>query len=171
MNIPSIYLNTPKNVYYIRRKDCAKREEKKESILYLPNTDSDKLREAERAYAGVDVGGTTFGYNCRLKSLYKRGKIKIKYSFYGGKLDPKKVSIEHIIPHSKGGINSQKNYVLCNTDQNFVRGNNPIETYLDWTSVGLYLDQFKGVKIAGFDGDQYIKDIMNSLNRALKAGL
>ena len=131
---------------------------------------SDKLREAERAYAGVGVSGLSFGYSCRLKSLYKRNKIKILYSFYGGKLDKSKVSIEHIIPHSKGGINSQKNYVLCNTDQNFARGNDPIETYLDWKAVGLYLDQFRGVKIAGFDGDQYIKDILNSLSTALKTG-
>lgn len=168
MNVPSISLNIPKNVYYMRRENCGKKEEQKESILYLP--DRDKMREAERAYAGVGVQGISFGYNCRLKSLYKHGKIKIKYSFYGGKLDPKKVSIEHIIPHSKGGINSQKNYVLCNNDQNFARGNDPIETYLDWTSVGLYLDQFRGVKIAGFDGDQYIKDVLNSLNTAIKTG-
>lgn len=140
---------------------------KEETEQILQETDRDKLREAEKAYAGL---GVSFGYSCKLKSLYKKNKIKILYSFYGGKLDKSKVSIEHVIPHSKGGINSQKNYVLCNTDQNFARGNDPIETYLDWKAVGLYLDQFKGVKVAGFDGDQYIKDIINSLSTALKTG-
>ena len=168
MNIPSISLYTPNYSHIIRRGNSGIKGNEEERVLYLP--DSDKMREAERAYAGVGIQGISFGYNCRLKSLYKHGKIKIKYSFYGGKLDPKKVSIEHIIPHSKGGINSQKNYVLCNTDQNFARGNDPIESYLDWTSVGLYLDQFKGVKVAGFDGDEYIKEVLNSLNNAIKTG-
>lgn len=168
MKVPSIYSYTPNYSYYIRRENCGIKDDEGERALDLP--DIDKMREAERAYAGVGVNGVSFGYNCRLKSLYKHGKIKIKYSFYGGKLDPKKVSIEHIIPHSKGGINSQKNYVLCNNDQNFARGNSPIETYLDWTSVGLYLDQFKGIKVAGFDGDEYIKHVLNSINVALKTG-
>lgn len=168
MKVPSISLYNLNHSYYIKRGNCDKKENSREGILYLP--DREQQREAERAYAGVGIEGVTFGYNCRLKSLYKKGKIKVLRSFYGGRLDPKKVSIEHIIPHSKGGINSQKNYVLCNTDQNFARGNDPIESYLDWTAVGLYLDQFKGLKVAGFDGDQYIKDILNSLNNALKTG-
>lgn len=167
MIVPSICSVTNNNYCYIQKKSGLFIPPKEENGFTPLEIDEDKLREAERAYAGL---GVNFGYSCKLKSLYKKNKIKILYSFYGGKLDKSKVSIEHIIPHSKGGINSQKNYVLCNTDQNFARGNNPIETYLDWKAVGLYLDQFKGVKMAGFDGDQYIKDILNSLSVALKTG-
>ena len=168
MKVPSValysyhtYIKTP----YLYRKDKEPLVCEREQLL-----EGEYFTEACRAYAGVGVSTVNFGYSCRLKSLFKKNKVKVLYSFYGGKLDKSKVSIEHIIPHSKGGINSQKNYVLCNTDQNFARGNAPIETYLDWKAVGLYLDQFRGVKVAGFDGDQYIKDILNSLNTALKTG-
>ena len=118
-----------------------------------------------QAYSNV-----SFGYNCELKRLVKKGKIKLKYSFYGGPLNPKKVSIEHIIPHSKGGKSCQSNYVLCNKEQNWERGNNPIEGYLDWEAAGKYLDQFKGLKVGSFDGDKYIKQVLNSINTALKTG-
>ena len=168
MKVPSICLITGNYLYAQSKGSKVPTIEETEPVL--KDIDQDKLREAQKAYAGVGIGSVSFGYSCKLKKLYKANKIKLLYSFYGGKLDKSKVSIEHIIPHSKGGINSQKNYVLCNTDQNFARGNNPIETYLDWKAVGLYLDQFRGVKIAGFDGDQYIKDILNSLSTALKTG-
>ena len=131
--------------------------EKKETIT--PSLDT------LQAYSNV-----SFGYNCELKRLVKKGRIKLRYSFYGGKLNPKKVSIEHIIPHSKGGKSCQSNYVLCNKEQNWERGNNPIEDYLDWEAAGKYLDQFRGLKIGGFDGDEYIKQVLNSINTALKTG-
>ena len=105
-----------------------------------------------------------------LINFHKKGKVKVLWSFYGGKLDKKRVSIEHVIPHSKGGINSQKNYVLCNREQNWARGNDPISSFISWEDVGKYLDQFRGVKVAGFDGDEYIKEILNSLNTAIKTG-
>lgn len=107
------------------------------------------------------------GYDCELKRLYKKGLIKIKYSFYGGKLNPKKASIEHIIPRSKGGRSWQSNYVLCNSSQNSNRGNSPLLHYIDWEAVGLYLKQFEGVKVKHFDGDRYIKDIVSAIDEAI----
>lgn len=111
------------------------------------------------------------GYSCELKKLYRKGKVKINYSFYGGKLNPKKASIEHVIPHSKGGKSKQFNYVFCNTDQNTARGNNPLTNYIDWEAVGIYLKQFEGVKVAGFNGDLYIQDVLGSIKEALRRGV
>lgn len=118
-----------------------------------------------QAYSNV-----SFGYNCELKKLIKRGRIQVKYSFYGGKLNVKKLSIEHVIPRSKGGKSCQSNYVMCNKEQNWERGNNPLEGYLDWEAVGKYLDQFQGVRVGSFDGDKYIKEILSSINDALRTG-
>lgn len=108
------------------------------------------------------------GYYCELKRLYKKGLIKVKYSFYGGKLNPKKASIEHIIPRSKGGKNLQSNYVLVNASQNADRGNSPLLHYIDWEAVGIYLKQFEGVKIKNFNGDEYIKEILAAINEAVQ---
>lgn len=110
------------------------------------------------------------GYYCELKRLYKKGLIKVKYSFYGGKLNPKKLSIEHIIPRSKGGKNCQSNYVLVNSSQNSDRGNSPLNHYIDWEAVGIYLKQFEGIKVKNFDGDQYIKDVIASIDEAIHNG-
>ena len=118
-----------------------------------------------QAYSNV-----SFGYSCPLKTLYKQGKIKIRYSFYGGRLKRNKASLEHIIPKAKGGKSEQSNYVLCNQDQNFERGTHPIENYLNWKHVGKYLEQFRGVKVGPFNGDEYIKNVLNSLNEALQNG-
>lgn len=107
------------------------------------------------------------GYDCELKRLYKKGLIKIKYSFYGGKLNTKKASIEHIIPRSKGGRSWQSNYVLCNSYQNSNRGNSPLLHYIDWEAVGLYLKQFEGVRVKHFDGDKYIKDVVSAIDEAI----
>lgn len=117
--------------------------------------------EALQAY------NVTFGYSCKLKKLYKAGKIKIKYSFYGGLLNKKRCSLDHIIPHSKGGKSCQANYVLCNMEQNWVRGNEPLENYINWENAERYLEQFQGVKLAGFDGDEYIRQVRKSINEAI----
>ena len=110
----------------------------------------------------------SFGYSCRLKKLYKKGRIKIKYSFYGGLLNKKRCSLDHIIPHSKGGKSCQANYVLCNMEQNWVRGNEPLENYINWENANKYLDQFRGIKLDGFDGDEYIEQVLASINEALR---
>lgn len=111
------------------------------------------------------------GYSCELKRLYKKGKVKIDYSFYGGPLSKKKVSIEHIIPRSKGGESCQANYVFCNSKQNTERGNNPLINYIDWEAVGIYLKQFEGVRAGGFNGDQYIQDVLGAIRDALRKGV
>ena len=119
-----------------------------------------------QAYGNVSFNG----FSCEMKRLYKKGKLKIKYSFYGGRLDPKQFSTEHVIPKSKGGQSIQENYVFCNAWQNSERGDKPLVNYIDWKAVGIYLDQFKGVKVGMFNGDEYINQVLNSINEAIKTG-
>lgn len=107
------------------------------------------------------------GYYCELKRLYKKGLVDIKYSFYGGKLKPKKFSVEHVIPRSKGGKSCQANYVFCNAEQNSARGNSPLEHYIDWEAAGKYLKQFEGIKVGNFNGDEYIKQIISAIDEAI----
>lgn len=145
-------------------------KEKKLLVSEDPLISTPKLKhppiDTLQAYSNVSF----LGYSCELKRLFKKGRIKVRYSFYGGKLNPKKATIEHIIPKSKGGISKQSNFVLCNGEQNWLRGNDPIESYLNWEHVGIYLDQFRGVRIGTFNGDEYIKQVLNSINEALRTG-
>ena len=55
-----------------------------------------------------------------IKKLYLEGKLKLEEGIYGGKLSPKLVSDEHILPRSKGGKNNLGNIALANRIINIV---------------------------------------------------
>ena len=94
----------------------------------------------------------SFGYSHALKTAWKKGQIpQVKYGFYGEKLTKKNVSLEHLKPISKGGkINN-------------ARGDKPLEDYLNLKAMGEYLEQFKNIKIKGFDGNRYIAMILETV--------
>jgi len=60
----------------------------------------------------------SFGYSSPLKTLYKKGKLPVKYDFYGSKLTNKNVTLEHLKPHSQGGKTNLKNLVLATKENN-----------------------------------------------------
>ena len=165
----------------MRRENSAKREEQKESILYLPNRD--KMREAERAYAGVGVHGISFGYHHPLKTLYKKGKLPwLQYGLYGEKLIKKNVSIEHLEPvaefkkrysddKAKRLATTWENVVLASNRINNARGCDPLSAVIDYEAMGRYLQQFEGKWIPGFgSGEKYIKGVLDTINRLIQEG-
>lgn len=109
-----------------------------------------------------------FGYRHELKTLYQKGELKIKYGFYGGKLNPKNVSLEHLKPHSKGGKTTLYNLVLATKENNSKRGNQPISQYLDLFNMQRYLNQFKNIKVKDFDGNKYIKNILQTVTELIR---
>ena len=149
------------------------------SAIFTPS--SNKERESlnnliEMQKAGIKVPAfhmdtvSFSGYASPLKNLIKKGKVKVKWSFYGGPLNIRELSTDHIIPRSKGGPDLQSNYVFCNAWQNSERSNYPLANYINWEAAGKYLEQFKGVKVGIFDGDKYIQDVLNSIQEALRSG-
>lgn len=108
----------------------------------------------------------TFGYSNILKTLYKRGKLPtVKYGFYGEKLTPKNCSLEHLVPHSKGGKTELENLVLATKQNNSTRGDKCIIPFLDTENTIKYLNQFIGVKEFGFNGNEYIVSILKTLSK------
>lgn len=68
-----------------------------------------------------------FKYNNILKTLYKKGKLPtVKYDIYGKELTKNTVSLEHIVPHSKGGPIKTSNLALADKYENNKRGDLPI---------------------------------------------
>lgn len=112
----------------------------------------------------IPPNSPTFGYSSPLKTLYKKGDLPIKYGFYGDKLTPKTVTLEHLKPHSKGGKTVLSNLVLATKENNNRRGNKPLGLFIVWEYVERYLSQFVGLKVKGFDGDLYIKMIRKTLD-------
>jgi hypothetical protein len=105
-----------------------------------------------------------FGYHSVLKTQYLKGNLKsVKYGFYGDRLNNKNVSLEHLLPKSKGGKSKLTNFVLASRKQNWKRGNDDIKQHIDKPNAMRYLLQFVGVKTRDFDGNSYIKDVLNTL--------
>ena len=101
-------------------------------------------------------------FRSHLKTLYKKGKIPIKYGLYGEVLTPKNVSDEHIICKCFGGTNDLSNIALASKELNNARGNQPIGLFVTIGMLRKYLLQFKDIKCQGFDGNAYIKDMRNT---------
>ena len=105
----------------------------------------------------------TFQYNSPLKTLFRKGKLPIKYGFYGDKLTQKNVSLEHLKPFSKGGKTELNNLVLASKQKNQDRGNADIRNFANIETIIKYLSQFIDVKIEWFDGNKYINGIIKTL--------
>ena len=115
----------------------------------------------------IQPNSPTFGYKHRLKTLFKRGKLPVKYGFYGDVLNKKNVTLEHLLPISQGGKTELKNLVLASADKNQERGARPLSEMLQWDKVGKYLEQFRNIKYEEFDGNAYIKMILATIKGLL----
>lgn len=110
----------------------------------------------------------TFGYKNILKTLYKKGKLPVKYGFYGDELNKKNVTLEHLKPISKGGKTELSNLVLASANKNQERAARPLSEMLKWDCVGKYLEQFHNVKRKDFDGNTYIQMVLRTIKEILK---
>ena len=101
--------------------------------------------------------------------MYKRGQLpQVKRGFYGEVLNLKNVSLEHLDPISKGGKTELKNLVLAHKDINNKRGDKPLNEFINFKAMANYLEQFKNIKVNGFDGNKYIAMILETVGGLLK---
>ena len=111
----------------------------------------------------IQHNSTSFGYSHPLKTLYIKGKLPVKYGFYGDRLTKKNVSLEHLKPFSEGGKTELNNLVLASKEKNQARGNADIRNFANKETIIKYLSQFIDVKIEWFDGNRYINGIIKTL--------
>ena len=113
----------------------------------------------------------SFGYSSPLKDMYKAGKLPIEYGFYGDKLTKDTVTLEHLVPHSKGGKTTINNLVLSSMNNNHRRGNRPLAEYINWEWANKYFEAFEKIKTKKFDGKKYVESIKKTIQYALWKGL
>ena len=119
----------------------------------------------------IETNPITFGYTTTISKLFKEGKLpEVVKGFYGGELTKDTVTIEHLKPHSKGGKTELKNIVLSEDVKNWSRGNKPLSSVFDKEAFNTYCEEFKGIKLPYFNGDEYVKQITNVVNKLLKEG-
>ena len=107
-----------------------------------------------------------FGYNSVIKTLWLKGQLPtVKKGLYGIPLTKKTISNEHLEPYCISKDNSLKNMALANKYINNLRGCKPLKDFITYEQAEAYYMQFKGIKYKNFDGDEYIKEGLETLNR------
>lgn len=107
----------------------------------------------------------TFTYSNILKTLYKRGKLpSVKYDISGRRLTKKNATLDHIKPKSQGGKSVLSNYMLATNEFNSLRGARPITDFLTVEGLSKYINQFIGVVVDGFNGNEYVKMILKTID-------
>ena len=100
----------------------------------------------------------SFGYRHPLKTAWKKGLLPtVKVDIYGHVLTKKNVSLEHIIPVSKGGRTVIDNLALADVRANNARGTKPIAEVITYEQLITYLNQFRNVKNSYINGNDYIR--------------
>lgn len=114
----------------------------------------------------IPQGQPTFGYKWRVKTMWLKGKLpKVKYDVSGRKLTKKNISNDHIVPHSKGGRTCDENLMLATKEFNQLRGDKSLNEFITAKGLAKYLSQFANTKVDDFDGDVYIKQIVNTIRK------
>lgn len=113
----------------------------------------------------------TFGYKSILKTYWLEGRMpSVTHDFYGNELTKDTVTLEHIQPHSKGGLTKLSNLALSKNTSNFKRSNKPLTSVFNKEAFEQYCEQFKNIKLPGFDGNIYINSITRTVNNLLRQG-
>ena len=113
-----------------------------------------------------------FGYKNQLKTLFKKGKLpSVQFDLLGSRLTKKNVTLDHVIPHSKGGPSITSNFMLATADFNHLRGARPLSDFLFGNNLQKYIDQFVDVRVDGFSGNEYIKSLLGTLEKARELGV
>lgn len=107
----------------------------------------------------------SFGYKHRLKTEWLRGNIpQLVHDFYdGSRLDPETVTIEHLMPHSKGGRTVIQNIVLTSWHNNMKRGNKDIKPFINPDAARQYIEEARQINIPGINGENYARSLVNKL--------
>ena len=116
----------------------------------------------------MEIQPITFGNKSILKTEFNRGNIPLKRDITGHSLDKDTVSIDHTIPKSKGGKSDLYNYSLMNVFINNKRGSKPIKNYIDLESLIEYIRKMIDIKTLDFDGVEYLKGWLKTLQKAIK---
>ena len=109
-----------------------------------------------------------FGYKSILKTLFKEGKLpSVRVDIYGKpiKSDMKGLTIEHIVPKAKGGKSKLANYALANYADNQRRSAEELLKFTTIENIKNWYNQFKGVILPNFNGDEYIKEGIKNLEK------
>ena len=102
------------------------------------------------------------GYKSPLKTLWRKGKLKgVTRGLYGDILTKENLSLDHLLPISKGGKTVMSNLALASKAQNEARGNKDLKEVLSQKQAIAYIKQFAGNR----EMHPYINDFLRTLEK------
>ena len=102
------------------------------------------------------------GYKHFLKTYYDRGLLpSVTKGLYGEPLTKRNRTLEHLIPHSKGGPTALWNLALASAKTNNDRGCRPLSEVLTQDKLEKYALQFQNVDLKKLWGVRYILDLLD----------
>ena len=104
-----------------------------------------------------------FGYNHKLKTDFKKGRLPIKFDLAGFELDRKNVTLDHVQPKSQGGENTLFNYTLASKWFNSFRGVVPLCKLITKEMFEKWARQFEGITVCGVAGEEYTEEIKKKI--------
>ena len=106
----------------------------------------------------------SFQYKWNVKSAFKKGKLpSVKVDASGRKLTVNNATVDHIIPHSKGGRTHADNLMIATKEFNNLRGDKPLTDFITAKGLARYLKQFADVILPDFNGNEYIKAVLKTI--------
>ena len=107
-----------------------------------------------------------FGYQHQLKTMWKNGHLPtVQIGIYGDKLTKNNISLEHLLPVSRGGRTEYPNLALASQEKNHERNASNIFLFTTEENIQQYLEQFKNIIIIDFNGNKYIEDLLRTLEK------
>ena len=114
----------------------------------------------------------SFGYQHPLKTMWKRGQLPtVKVGIYGDELTRSNISLEHLLPISRGGKTTSANLALASQEKNFERSSYDIFLFTTQEKIQQYLEQFKNIIVIDFNGNKYIEELQKTLEKLKKERL
>lgn len=111
----------------------------------------------------ISACNPTFQYSHKMKTDFKKGRLKIKFDMAGNELTKENVSLDHVIPKSQGGTSTTDNYALATRAFNSSRGAIPLALLITKEMFEKWAKQFEKLTVCGIPGPEYTKMIFDKI--------
>lgn len=98
-----------------------------------------------------------------IKTEYQKGNIPLKADFFGGEIDPKTATLDHIKAKSKGGRSKISNYVILNVENNCKKADRDVFEFATKEATEEYFEALKNADLGKYTGEQYLSMISRTL--------
>lgn len=102
-----------------------------------------------------------------IKNFLRNKLPNVKYDLYGSVLTPENVTFDYMVPIRRKGTNKIENIALVTRHNISMYKYIPLQDRLTKKDINKYLEQFRGVYLDKFNGDDYINKFTENTKKNL----